>query len=102
MLFRHLRVFGLTIHSNATQFAGLAGRGAAFTRPRGPAQAIRSGQSGPATASSARYRLNPFHETIDYLLLAGLFERDRQLVAIDFHHVAVAEFLVEHAVLQRE
>src|SRR3954451_15663130 len=47
-------------------------------------------------------RLHPLHETIDHLLLAGLLERDRQLVAVDLHHVAVAEFLVKHAVVERE
>src|SRR4029450_7471809 len=46
--------------------------------------------------------LSPLDETIDHLLLAGLFERDRQLVAVDLHHVAVAEFLVKHAVVERE
>src|SRR5215211_6593193 len=46
--------------------------------------------------------LNPLHETIDHLLLAGLLERDRQLVAVDLHHVAIAEFLVKHAVVERE
>src|SRR5438105_7879828 len=46
--------------------------------------------------------LHPLHETIDHLLLAGLFERDRQLVAVDLHYVAVAEFLVKHAVVERE
>ena len=29
-------------------------------------------------------------------------ERNRQLVAVDLHHVAVAEFLVKHAVVERE
>src|SRR3954453_17813964 len=46
--------------------------------------------------------LHPLDETIDHLLLAGLLERDRQLVAVDLHHVAVAEFLVKHAVVERE
>src|SRR6187431_3234216 len=46
--------------------------------------------------------LHPLDETIDHLLLAGLFERDRQLVAIDLHHVAVAEFLVKHAIVECE
>src|SRR6476620_3437730 len=45
---------------------------------------------------------NPLHETIDHLLLAGLLERDRQLVAGDLHHVAIAEFLVKYAVVERE
>src|SRR5438105_3736865 len=46
--------------------------------------------------------LRPLHETIDHLLLAGFLERDGELVAVDFHHVAVAEFLVKHAVIERE
>ena len=46
--------------------------------------------------------LGPLHKTIHHLLLAGLFERDRELVAVDLDHMAVAEFLVEDAVVQRE
>ncbi len=42
--------------------------------------------------------LDPLHETIDHLLLAGLFEGDRELVAVDLHHLAAAEFLVEDAI----
>ena len=38
--------------------------------------------------------LRPLHETIDHLLLAGFLERNRQLIAVDLHDVAVAEFLV--------
>src|ERR1700733_2506948 len=45
---------------------------------------------------------NPLDETIDHLFLAGFLKRNRQLVAVDFHHVAVAEFLVEHPIVQRE
>src|ERR1700712_4076534 len=52
--------------------------------------------------AGARGGLNPLHETIDHLLLAGFLERDRQLVAVDFHNVAVAELLVKHAVVERE
>src|ERR1039458_2101933 len=44
--------------------------------------------------------LNPLHETIDHLFLAGFFKRDGEFVAVDFHHVAIAEFLVEHAVVE--
>ena len=44
--------------------------------------------------------LRPLHETIDHLFLAGLFEGDGKLVAVDLHHLAVAEFLVKHAVGQ--
>ena len=44
--------------------------------------------------------LHPLHETIDHLFLPGFFERDGEFVAVDLHHLAVAEFLVEHAVGQ--
>src|SRR6267142_2357680 len=46
--------------------------------------------------------LRPLHETIDHFLLPGLLERDGELVAVDLHHVAVAEFLVKHAIVERE
>src|SRR5262249_7812105 len=42
------------------------------------------------------------HETVDDLLLAGLVEGDGELVAVDLDHVAIAEFLVEDAVIERE
>src|SRR5215467_13805392 len=42
--------------------------------------------------------LYPLHEMIHHLLLARLIERDGELVALDVDDVAVAEFLVEHAV----
>src|SRR5262245_38551574 len=51
----------------------------------------------PATGAS-----HPFHKTVDHLLLAGLLEGDGELVAIDLHDMAVAELLVEDAVIQRE
>src|SRR5439155_26391090 len=60
-------------------------------------------RGGVRNASDREKRpLYPLGETIDDLLLAGLLERDRQLVAVDLHHVAVAEFLVKHAIVQRE
>src|SRR5262245_19251302 len=40
---------------------------------------------------------HPPHPAIERLLLAGLVEQDCQLVALDRDHVAVAEFLMEHA-----
>src|SRR6202011_1836099 len=46
--------------------------------------------------------LHPLDKTIDHLLLAGLFKDDGELVAVDLHHLAVAEFLVEHAVVERK
>src|SRR5579864_6620973 len=45
---------------------------------------------------------HPRHETIHHLLLAGAVEGDGELVAFDMDDVAVAEFLVEHAVADRE
>src|SRR5260370_39412369 len=47
-------------------------------------------------------KLRPLHKTIDHLLLAGLLERDGELVAVDLDHVTVAEFLVKDAVVERE
>src|SRR5262245_23950947 len=38
-----------------------------------------------------------FDEAVHDLLLAGLVEIDRELVAVDLGHAAIAEFLVEHA-----
>src|SRR5579871_6983436 len=46
--------------------------------------------------------LRPLHKAIDHLLLASLVEGDGELVAVDFHHMAVAEFLVEDAVVEGE
>src|SRR5437899_9316109 len=45
---------------------------------------------------------HPLHETIDHLLLAGLLEGDGELVAVDLHHLAIAELLVKHPVVQRK
>src|SRR2546423_11629315 len=42
------------------------------------------------------------HETVDHLLLAGFLEGDGKLIAVNLHHLAVAEFLVKHAVIQLE
>src|ERR1700761_6532239 len=44
----------------------------------------------------------PLHETVHHLLLAGLVEGDSELVAVDLDDVAVAELLVEHAVVEAE
>src|SRR3954462_4773072 len=59
---------------------------------------------GPADATAMRRGAasHPLHETVDHLLLAGLFERDGKLVTIDFHNLAVTEFLVKHAIFQFE
>ncbi len=45
---------------------------------------------------------HPFHKTIHHALLAGLVELDGQLVAVHGGDVAVAEFLMKHAVADRE
>ena len=44
----------------------------------------------------------PLHKTIHHPLLPRPVELDRQLVAVDRGDVAVAEFLVEDAVAERE
>ena len=44
----------------------------------------------------------PLDKTVDHLLLAGLVEGDGELVAVDLDDMAVAEFLVEHAVVERK
>src|SRR5271167_3088178 len=44
----------------------------------------------------------PLHKTIHHALFAGAVELNRELVAVDRRDVAVAEFLVEHAVAQGE
>ena len=54
-----------------------------------------SNRSGPVHS-------RPLHETIDHLFLTGLFKGDGELVAVDFHHLAVAELLVKYAVVERE
>src|SRR5712672_3251628 len=41
---------------------------------------------------------HPLHKAIHHLLLPRPVEGDGELVALDLHHIAVAEFLVEHAV----
>src|SRR6202451_3152652 len=45
---------------------------------------------------------HPLHKTIHHPLLPGPIELDRQLVAVDGGDDAVAEFLVEDAVAERE
>ena len=51
---------------------------------------------------SPRRLSHPLDECIHHALLAGLVELNRQLVAVDGDDVAVAEFLVEHAVAESE
>ena len=41
---------------------------------------------------------HPLHKTIHHALFAGLVEMDGQLVAVHGGDVAVAEFLMKHAV----
>ena len=45
---------------------------------------------------------HPLDETVDHLLLAGLVEIYRQLIAVDLRHPAIAEFLVEHTFADRK
>src|SRR5262249_48011546 len=40
-------------------------------------------------------------KAIDDALLAGLVELDRELVAVDHHHLAISEFLVKDAIADR-
>jgi hypothetical protein len=51
---------------------------------------------------AGRLSSHPLHKTIHHALLAGAVELDRQLVAVDGGDVAVAEFLMKHAVAERE
>ena len=59
-------------------------------------------KQGIAKSGRAGGRLRPLHEAVDHLFLAGLLERNRQLVAVDLDHLAVAELLVKHPVVERE
>ena len=52
--------------------------------------------------SFAILQSHPRHKAIHYLLLPRLVERDGELVALYVDYVAVAEFLVEDAVAERE
>ena len=44
--------------------------------------------------------LDPLDKTIHHALLAGLVEADGELVAVHQSDVAVAEFLVKHAIAE--
>src|ERR1700757_3275937 len=55
-----------------------------------------------ALACNSQAPSRPLDKTVHHLLLAGLVEGDGELVAVDLHHMAVAEFLVEDAVVERE
>jgi hypothetical protein len=46
----------------------------------------------------ARTASHPRNEAVHHLLLAGVVEVDDEFVAFHVGHIAVAEFLVEHAV----
>src|SRR3984957_2544398 len=50
----------------------------------------------------ATFGSHPLDKTIDHLLLAGFFQREGELVAVDLHHLAVAEFLVKDPIAERE
>ena len=43
-----------------------------------------------------------FDKAVHHLLLAGLVEGDGELVAVNLHDMAIAEFLVENAVMKRK
>src|ERR1700757_3773912 len=58
------------------------------------------GYQGPPTVIMTRCGLGPLDKTIHHLLLAGLVEGDGELVAVDLDDMAVAEFLVEYAVVE--
>src|SRR4030067_377765 len=45
---------------------------------------------------------HPLDEAVDHLFLPGLVEIDGELVAVDLHHMAIAELLVEDAHPDRE
>src|ERR1700722_4865026 len=60
------------------------------------------GQSGPGRSIRQVFGSHPLDKTIDHLLLAGFFERDGELVAVDLRHLAVAEFLGKDAIAERE
>src|SRR3981081_2557812 len=93
------RYLGTRLSRSSRRMSGPAG-GRSATRFLNSC-AFEYTQSNKSAASLARLScLHPLHETIDHLFLAGLFERDGELVAVDLDHQAVAEFLVEHAVGQ--
>src|SRR5215467_336048 len=56
----------------------------------------------PTPSGEWIFRSHPSHPAIERLLLAGLVEQDGQLVALDRDHVAIAEFLMEHPIADRE
>jgi len=60
-------------------------------------------ESGEDDLAFGRHRpSHPLDKTIHHALLAGAVELDGELVAVDRGDVAVAEFLVKHAVAQCE
>src|SRR3984885_9680554 len=75
----------------------------------GPAEFILAAQAGfryelrhIAPSRTAWESSRPLDKTIAHLLLAGFFEGDGELVAVDLRHLAVAEFLVKVAIAERE
>jgi hypothetical protein len=92
-------VSGIAVAREATQFAsGLVSlSGSLHLSPwRGKMWPVCSGARVDGSCLPRRFPSRPLHEAIDHLLLAGLFEGDGERVAADFHHMAVAEFLVKH------
>ena len=58
------------------------------------------GRHGYRKRFTARWFSHPLDKTIHHAFLAGAVELDGQLVAVDRGDVAVAEFLMEHAVAE--
>src|SRR5581483_1944982 len=83
-----------------------AAKGSSGPEPWAASHTMRRGgvksYEGKATGIMPLSRSCPFHKTVDHLLLACLVEGDGELVAVDLHHMAVAELLVEHAVVEIE
>jgi hypothetical protein len=65
----------------------------------------RGGRDNSVSSAQRRIRCessHPFHEAVHHTLFSGLVEREGELVAVDGDDVAVAEFLVKHALADRE
>src|SRR4029077_1476915 len=78
-----------------TELWSLSGRSSAHSRGTAGQTAPNQRCVGEQVAPS-----RPLDKAVDHLLLAGLVEGDGELVAVDLDDMAVAEFLVEHAVVE--
>src|SRR5215470_4592578 len=63
---------------------------------------LRSCVDKQSIAAGSGLALQPFHKAVHNAFFARLVEGDGELVAVDGHHVAIAEFLVKHAVAHHE